>query len=154
MTEQALAGFVTAIELRRRDLDLNGHVSHLAYLEIAEIARVRHLEACGIAPERLVTLERAVIVLELQVRWLREVRGQAGRVDCTSAFAATGGKTMRHMQVIRLEGAEVCTLEFTAGLLDLQARRLRSDPIDELNQLMATGAAGSAEDTRQRRYSI
>lgn len=135
MTEQALAGFVTSVELRRRDLDLNGHVSHLAYLEIAEIARVRHLEACGIAPPRLVTFERAVIVLELQVRWLHEIRGQASRVDCTSEFTATDGKTMRHLQVIRFEGADVCTLDFTAGLLDLRARRLRGDPIDELNQL-------------------
>ncbi|WP_072806115.1 acyl-CoA thioesterase [Rhodococcoides yunnanense] len=138
MNDDNFACFETAIELRFRDLDQNGHISHIAYVEIAEFARVRHMESADISPARLVALDRAVIILDVHIKYLNEVLSTAKSVVATSSFVATTGKTLRHEQWIRsAEGVDNCHLDFTVGLLDLETRRLRPNPLDELTSIAA-----------------
>lgn len=143
------AEFVTTIDFRPRDYDLNGHLSHLAYLELAEIARQRHMRAAGIPPEYLVTQQCGLVILELRVRYLNEVREGVESLDVTTSITPLGRKTVLYRQIGREGDRAVCELDITMGLLDLLMRKLRPDPIGELQQLIDRRASQDPIDTSE-----
>jgi acyl-CoA thioester hydrolase len=123
------APFQVRLEVRSYELDTQGHVTTAAYLQYADHARWKLLEAAGIDLEELRRRELGPVTLETTVRFLRELR-LGHEVDVSCVFGWPGGRTGRVTQQLHRadDGSLVAELSSVGGLLDLAARRLVPDP--------------------------
>jgi acyl-CoA thioester hydrolase len=120
--------FSVRIKVRGYELDTQGHLNWAEYLHYAEHARWEFLAAAGITQERLLATGIGPVVLDVAVRFRRELRG-GDEVDVTCAFEFEGGKTFRIIQDFkRPDGRVAASLTSTSGLLDLRERRLVDEP--------------------------
>ncbi len=130
------------IEVRGYELDVQGHVNSAVYLMYAEHARWRHLESLGADPVALAERDIGLALLELTVKYLRELRaGDVVTVSCQLHFPETSRKTFvfdHHFR--RADGTPVAEIRCTAGLLNLSARRLVENPRAVLAALANPGA--------------
>jgi YbgC/YbaW family acyl-CoA thioester hydrolase len=126
-------------EVQFSDLDVNGHVHHLAYLRYAEAARVNALAVLGVGPIRLATACRVVVVLAMDVSFARPLSfGDAVRATATYKFGA--GKSFTCAQRIYCADAgEAARIDVVLGLMDTQTGRLLDDPLRSLQSLVAPG---------------
>lgn len=140
------AVFRSSVPLRLRDWDVNDHLGHISYLELAEVARLSHLESLGIPVRFLLNKQRTLVILEAQASYLAELLPGADTIECTSAFSGRGGKIIHHRQTVIHDGRTLCSLEFVMGLLDIKERRLRANPIDELQSLIDEGSGRTGHE--------
>lgn len=121
--------FRVRLEVRSYELDTQGHVTTAAYLQYADHARWKLLEAAGIDLEELRRTGLGPVTLETTVRFVRELR-LGHEVDVSCEFDWPGGRTGRVVQQLhRADDASlVAELSSVGGLLDLTARRLVPDP--------------------------
>ncbi|MFC7547832.1 acyl-CoA thioesterase [Plantactinospora sp. GCM10030261] len=120
--------FRVRVTVRGYELDTQGHLNQAVYLQYAEHARWEFLRAAGITQDRLLASGVGPVALEVTVRYLSELRG-GDEVDVSCEFHWGAGKTFRIEQDYRRpDGGQVATLTGVAGLLDLSARRLVTDP--------------------------
>jgi acyl-CoA thioester hydrolase len=120
--------FRTRIAVRAYELDTQGHLNGAVYVHYADHARWELLRAAGITVDDLLTTGIAPVSLETTIRYHRELRG-GDEVDVSCKFVWTGGKTFRVVQEFRLaDGTLVADVTNVGGLLDLQERRLVTDP--------------------------
>ncbi len=128
------------IEVRGYELDIQGHVNSAVYLMYGEHARWRHFESLGIDPRALAGIDVGLVLLELTVKYLRELRaGDVLTVTCEIIFPEAAGKTFlfdHHLR--RADGVPVAEISCTAGLLNLSARRLVENPKAVLASLADT----------------
>jgi acyl-CoA thioester hydrolase len=123
------APFEVRLEVRAYELDTQGHVTTAAYLQYADHARWKLLEAAGVDLAELRRSGLGPVTLETTVRFLRELRlGHV--VDVSCVFEWPGGRTGRVTQQLHRadDGSLVAELRSVGGLLDLEARRLVRDP--------------------------
>lgn len=118
----------TVHEYRRRilegDLDTYGHVNNAGYLEILEEARWDLVTRNGYGLEEVKRLGIGPVVLEVTLRFKRELRNRQ-EVTIRSWVESHSGKIGRFAQQIVDETGELCCdAMFTVGLFDLRARRL------------------------------
>jgi len=121
--------FQVRLEVRAYELDTQGHVTTAAYLQYADHARWKLLEAAGIDLEELRRTGLGPVTLETTVRFVRELRlGHA--VDVSCAFDWPGGRTGRVTQQLHRadDSSLVAELRSVGGLLDLTARTLVPEP--------------------------
>lgn len=120
--------FSVRIRIRGYELDTQGHLNWAQYLHYAEHVRWEFLAAAGITQDALIATGFGPVVLDVSVRFARELRG-GDDVDVTCAFVFGGGKTFRILQDFRRPDGEVAAvLTSTSGLLDLTGRKLTDDP--------------------------
>jgi acyl-CoA thioester hydrolase len=121
--------FRVRLEVRSYELDTQGHVTTAAYLQYADHARWKLLEAAGIDLAELRATGLGPVTLETTVKFVRELRlGHV--VDVSCAFSWPGGRTSRVEQELRRadDGSLVAELHSVGGMLDLTERRLVADP--------------------------
>ncbi|MFD8005610.1 acyl-CoA thioesterase [Streptomyces mirabilis] len=120
--------FSVPVTVRGYETDIQGHLNQSVYLQYAEHARWRLLDAAGIGQTDLISKGVGPVTLETTIRYLRELRA-GDRTEVTCAFTWGEGKTYRIGQTIRKADGTVAA-EFTAvgGLLDLKERKLVADP--------------------------
>jgi acyl-CoA thioester hydrolase len=120
--------FRVRITVRGYEIDAQGHLSGVVYLQYGEHARWECLQAAGISQRKLAAAGVGPVQLETTIRFHREL--QAGdEVDVSCVFMWGAGKTFRVQQNFRrADGTLVAELISTGGLLDLQERRLVPDP--------------------------
>jgi acyl-CoA thioester hydrolase len=121
--------FSVRLGLRMSDLDRNGHVTTAAYLQFADHARWKLLEAAGIDLDALAGAGLGPVTLETTVRFRRELL--MGRdVDVTCRFGWPGGRTGTVVQELRLaeDGELAAEVRSVGGLLDLRRRKLVGEP--------------------------
>jgi acyl-CoA thioester hydrolase len=127
--------FRVRITVRGYELDTQGHLNQAVYLQYSEHARWEFLRAAGITQDRLIASGVGPVVLEITVRYLRELRG-GDEVDVTCELHWGEGKTFQIVQnFTRPDGTEVATVTGVGGLLDLSARRLVPDPRERFREL-------------------
>jgi acyl-CoA thioester hydrolase len=128
-----------ACEVQFSDLDVNGHVHHLAYLRYAEAARVNALAALGVGPKRLANASRVVVVLAMNVSFASALSfGDAVRATATYQFGA--GKSFTCAQrIYGADAGEAARVDLVLGLLDTQTGRLLDDPLRSLQKLAERG---------------
>jgi acyl-CoA thioester hydrolase len=98
------------------------------YLHYAEHARWEFLAAAGITQDALLATGFGPVVLDVSVKFRRELRG-GDEVDVSCAFVFEGGKTFKIVQDFsRPDGRVAASLSGASGLLDLRERRLVDDP--------------------------
>jgi acyl-CoA thioester hydrolase len=120
--------FSVRVKVRGYELDTQGHLNWAEYLHYAEHARWEYLAAAGITQEGLIATGFGPVVLDVSVRFRRELRA-GDEVDVTCEFVFDGGRTFRIVQDFRRpDGRVAASLTSTTGLLDLRERRLTDDP--------------------------
>lgn len=120
--------FSVRVKVRGYELDTQGHLNWAEYLHYAEHARWECLAAAGITQDALIATGFGPVVLDLQVRFRRELRG-GDEVDVTCAFDFGGSRTYEIKQELRRPDGRVCaSLTSMCGLLDLRERKLTMDP--------------------------
>lgn len=112
------------ILIREHHLDTFGHVNNAAYLDILEEARWDLITRNGFGLDAVQRLKVGPTVLEVQLRFVREIRNRQ-RVTIRTWLESYSGKIGKLAQQIRDEADRVCTdALFTIGLFDLTTRRL------------------------------
>jgi acyl-CoA thioester hydrolase len=120
--------FSVRVKVRGYELDTQGHLNWAEYLHYAEHARWECLAAAGITQDELIASGFGPVVLDLQVRFRRELRG-GDEVDVTCAFVFNSSRTYDIRQELRRSDGKVCaSLTSMCGLLDLRERKLTTDP--------------------------
>ena len=107
-----------------KHLDTFGHVNNAAYLEILEEARWDLITRNGYGLEEVHRRGIGPVVLEVSLRFARELRNrQAVTVRTwTQSYSGKIGKLAQ--QIVDEAGEVCCDAVFTIGLFDLNARRL------------------------------
>lgn len=113
--------FSTTIE--ESHLDMFGHVNNAAYLELFEKARWDLITGNGYGPEQVREKKVGPTLLEVTVRFRREIRG-AGPVTIRTKTLSYKGKIGRLEQEMLWNGEPACVAEFVIALFDLSARKL------------------------------
>jgi thioesterase-3 len=112
------------IVVRERHLDTFGHVNNAAYLDILEEARWDLITRNGYGLEEAHRRGIGPVVLEVQLRFVREIRNRQ-HVTIRTWLESHMRKIGRLRQEIRDENDSLCTdALFTIGLFDLTSRRL------------------------------
>ena len=113
-----------SIVIRERHLDTFGHVNNAAYLDILEEARWDLVTRNGFGLDEVHRLKVGPTVLEVQLRFVREIRNRQ-RVTISTWLESYSGKIGKLAQQIRDERGEVRTdALFTIGLFDMTTRKL------------------------------
>ncbi|MEU1597877.1 acyl-CoA thioesterase [Streptomyces sp. NPDC005708] len=128
MAEHTAEPFSVAVTVRGYETDALGHLNQSVYLQYAEHARWSLLQAAGVSPSELLAKGVGPVVLETTIRYLRELRA-GDEVEVTCAFEWGEGKTFRVVQTIRrTDGTVSAEVTAVGGLMDLNLRKLVSDP--------------------------
>ncbi|MBJ7904151.1 MULTISPECIES: acyl-CoA thioesterase [unclassified Streptomyces] len=127
--------FSVRVTVRGYETDTQGHLNQAVYLNYAEHARWSLLHAAGISQARLVGRGVGPVALETTIRFRHELLA-GDEVDVTCAFEWTEGKTFRIRQEIRkLDGTLAAEVTAVGGLMDLERRKLVTDPREVFKEL-------------------
>ncbi len=112
------------LQIREGHLDTFGHVNNAAYLDILEEARWDLVAANGYGLEEVHRRGIGPVVLEVHLRFMREIRNRQ-RVVVRTWLHSYAGKIGRLAQQICDERGQLCTdALFSIGLFDLRTRKL------------------------------
>jgi acyl-CoA thioester hydrolase len=107
-----------------RHLDTFGHVNNATYLDLFEAARWDWITSNGFGIERIRELQQGPTVVEVTLRFKREVKNRQ-RIVIRSWVERYEGKICNVIQEMRDEAGELyCDAHFLCALFDLRARRL------------------------------
>jgi len=107
-----------------RHLDTFGHVNNATYLDLFEAARWDWITGNGFGLDRIRELQQGPTVLEIVLRFKREIKNRQ-RITIRTWMESYEGKVGSVVQEMRDEAGELCCEgRFLCGLFDLQARRL------------------------------
>jgi acyl-CoA thioester hydrolase len=128
--------FRVRIAVRGYEIDAQGHLSGVVYLQYGEHARWECLRAAGISQRKLAAAGVGPVQLETTIRFHRELRA-ADEVDVSCVFVwGDSNKTFRVEQDLRRpDGTLVAELANIGGLLNLEQRRLVADPAGQFRSL-------------------
>jgi len=128
--------FSTPITVRGYELDTQGHLNQAVYLQYTEHARWEAMRAAGLSQDKLLATGVGPVVLEINVKYFRELRG-GDEVDVTCEFIWGDGKTFRlHQEIRKADGTVAAEITGVGGLLDLKERRLVAAPAVRFRALM------------------
>lgn len=129
--------FTVRITVRVYETDAQGHLNGNVYLQHAEHARWELLRAAGIHQGDLLEKGVSPVNLETTIRYHREVVA-GDDVDVSCAFVFGEGKSFRVEQAMtRPDGTLVAEVSNVGGVLDLNERRLVSDPRESFRAVAA-----------------
>ncbi len=105
-------------------IDTFGHVNNAAYLEILEEARWDLITRNGYGLDEVQSRKIGPIVLDVHVRFLRELRNRQA-ITIRSWVDSYSGKIGRFAQQVLDDAGDLCCdAKLTIGLFDLTARKL------------------------------
>jgi acyl-CoA thioester hydrolase len=132
--------FAVRLAARGYEVDGNGHITGSVLLQSGQHARWECLRAAGIDQSALLGCHVGPVSLEERIRFHRELR--AGEdVYVTCRFDWTQRKTFRaERKISTFDGVLVAEITNVGGLLDLERRKLISDPASAWRAAAATPA--------------
>lgn len=132
--------FSVPITVRGYELDTQGHLNQAVYIQYSEHARWELLAAAGIQQNALVESGIGPVALEVNAKYLRELRG-GEQVDVTCEFAWTEGKVFQiKQQIVKKDGTVCADIVVTGGIMDLRARKLVPNPGERIAALASDKA--------------
>jgi acyl-CoA thioester hydrolase len=127
--------FSVRVTVRGYETDVQGHLNQAVYLNYAEHARWSLLQAAGVSQARLGGRGVGPVALETTIRYHRELLA-GDEVDVTCEFEWGVGKTFRIRQEIRkTDGTLAAEVVAVGGMLDLEKRRLVTEPQEVFREL-------------------
>jgi len=107
-----------------RHLDTFGHVNNATYLDLFEAARWDWITGNGFGLDRIRELQQGPTVLEITLRFKRELRNRQ-QIVIRTWLESYEGKICTVLQEMRDDANELCCEgRFLCGLFDMKARRL------------------------------
>ncbi|MGY0490942.1 acyl-CoA thioesterase [Streptomyces sp. WG-D5] len=132
--------FSVPVEVRGYEIDINGHLNQAVYLQYAEHARWSFLRHAGLDENALLGRGVGPVVLETNIRYLRELRA-GDVVDVSCAFEFGDGKVFRvHQTFTRADGAVAAEVTAVSGVMDLTERKLVPRPGEVFKELASAPA--------------
>jgi acyl-CoA thioester hydrolase len=132
--------FSVPITVRGYELDTQGHLNQAVYLQYSEHARWEVLRAAGIRQNDMVAGGIGPVVLEANIKYLRELRG-GEEVAVTCEFGWAEGKVFQiKQQIVKGDGTVCAEIVLVGGILDLRARKLVPDPVAALRAIASDPA--------------
>jgi acyl-CoA thioester hydrolase len=123
------------VTVRGYELDTQGHLNQAVYLQYSEHARWELLRAAGVKQDELIASGVGPVALEVNVKYLRELRG-GETVDVTCEFVWSEGRIFQlKQQILMADGSAAAEIVVIGGILDLAARKLVADPAARLRAL-------------------
>ena len=114
----------TPMTIELRHCDLYGHMNNAAYAELLEEGRWDFISKRGYSREAVTELKQGPVVLELNIRFRREL-SPGEKVIVESTLKAQRSRSVTVAQRILAENGDLaCEAEATLGLFDLESRRL------------------------------
>ena len=110
--------------IREAHLDTFGHVNNATYLAILEEARWELITRNGYGLDEVVRRRIGPTILEINLKFQRELRNRQPIVIRTWMESYTGKIGKVAQQIVDAEGNLCCEALFTIGLFDLAARKL------------------------------
>ncbi|PRX43548.1 acyl-CoA thioester hydrolase [Prauserella shujinwangii] len=126
--------FRVRIKVRHYELDTLGHVNHAVYHSYGEVARLELMEQAGGLDGELQRQRLAAVLLESTISFRRELRaGDEVDVTCTAKFGS--GKTFQmNSDIYKADGTLSAEIKCVVGLMDLDRRKLVTDPRGRFEQ--------------------
>lgn len=132
--------FSVPVTVRGYELDTQGHLNQAVYLQYTEHARWMLLAAAGIRQNEMVAGGIGPVVLEANIKYLRELRG-GEEVDVTCDFGWSEGKVFQFkQQIVKKDGTVCADVALVGGIMDLKARKLVPNPAERLRALASDPA--------------
>jgi acyl-CoA thioester hydrolase len=123
-----MTGFRIPITVRSYELDALGHVNHAVYHQYAEVARMSGFAAAGCDWDGMSGDRVAPVLLSTTVNFRSELRAN-DRIEVTCRIKFGTGKTFDLEQlIIKADGTTAAEVSCIVGLMDLDARKLLTDP--------------------------
>lgn len=116
-----------SLTIREHHLDFLGHVNNATYLQIFEEARWDLLRQMGFGKKELAALQISPIVLEVHVRFRRELLVDK-QINIRTEFKNIDKRIHAIDQTMHDESENFCDAQFIVGIFDLQERKLISPP--------------------------
>lgn len=114
----------TPLLIEPRHCDLYGHMNNAAYAELLEEGRWDFIQKRGYGRETVTKLKQGPVVLELNIRFRRELSpGEQVIVESTLKAQRSRSATVAQ-RILAANGDLACEAEATLGLFDLESRRL------------------------------
>jgi acyl-CoA thioester hydrolase len=110
--------------IQETDLDLFGHVNNAAYLRILEEARWDLITRNGYGLEQIRQFQAGPTILEIQLKFLRELTNREIVTIETEAVGYQGKVGSMRQRIVKQGGVVACEANMSYGLFDLRARRL------------------------------
>lgn len=110
--------------IRERYMDMFGHMNNAAYLMLYEEARWEVISARGFGAKDIQKLKQGPVVLDVNVKFLREIYLRE-TITITTEIVSYEGKIGKMLQkMIKADGTVASEALFTFALFDLVARKL------------------------------
>lgn len=110
--------------IREHHLDSFGHVNNAVYLELFEEARWELITQRGYGLEKVRETGLGPTILEINVRFMREMRLR-DKIRIKTSLKSHRGKIMvLHQLMEREDGKVCCEADFTVALFDTTLRKL------------------------------
>lgn len=114
----------TTLTTRPEHCDIYGHVNNAAYLVLFEEARWDFITAGGWGPDRVQAEQVGPVILDLRLRFKREIeRDETITIETWATEAETRLFTLQQ-RMRNAKGDECCLAEIVFCLFDLKARRM------------------------------
>ena len=130
--------FEVSIHARWPDMDQNGHMRTVAYLEVAEDSRMQYFASRGYSMDAFVKNRIGPVVTSDELQYRTELRlldPAVIRLEL-AGLSADGARFRLRNTIVRADGRTAATVTSSIGWLDLAERRLTTPP-DELRRLVA-----------------
>ena len=112
------------LKIRERHLDTFGHVNNAVYLEIFEEARWEIINAQGYDLRRIQQTGIGPVILEIGIRFLRELKLHDQVVVKSEARPFAGKIGVIHQWIESSAGERCCEADFKMALFDVRARKI------------------------------
>lgn len=120
----ASSTFSYELVIRESHLDLLGHMNNAVYFQIFEEARWEFITQGGYGLEKVRSSKQGPVLLEAQIKFLREIRLRE-KIVVRSTCHAPEGKVSKVVQTMEKEdGTIACEASFAVGFFDLEKRKL------------------------------
>ena len=110
--------------IREYHLDTFGHVNNATYLQIFEEARWEAITSRGFGLKHIQTSGRGPVILELNLRFLKELRLRQQIEICTQVEKIEGKVSHLKQWIVNPAGETATEARFLVGLFDLNQRKL------------------------------
>ena len=111
--------------VQETDLDFLGHVNNATYVKLYEQARWQLVHERGYTFKKLIELQQSPIILEINVKYLKELQAREN-IEIKTQLLEYPGKIGKLQQSMFISGSETVISEavITFGLFDMKRRKL------------------------------